>query len=149
MKAPTITGPLIFTTPDQLCAPGVAGCSQGEIFYPVPGYAQDATEIAASDRWSLYFELGHQFDYRYLTDADHAYLAWFWRVSGAAWADSAASLSHGQEDGLEAQFAYAYAVCAQTGGYFDSTGAAFSNYSPPPIYPRNPWGTCAFIDRIG
>lgn len=151
MKVPTVTGTLMFESPTQLCVANASGCSTGAPTAWYPNDTPTTPAIAASSRWSLYNELGHQFDFRYLTNTDRGYLAWFWRVPGAAWVDSAQSISEGGENGLEGQFAYAYAICAETGNYFDSSAmmAAPTDAQPPTIRPRNPHGTCAFIDRVG
>ena len=150
MRVPTISGPLVLEQPAALCIGGAAGCSQGAPASWYPGTSQAAPAIAATSRWSLYFELGHQFDFMDLTWRERGYLAWLWRVPGDRWIDSTQSIDQGGEDGLEAVFAYAYATCAETGDYFDSdtiVAQAPADAQPPAIRPRNTWGTCALIDQ--
>lgn len=100
--------------PRGFCWPGdPAGCSQ-------PG------KVYARTRWAFYFELGHQFDWTYLTDPDRQWLAAKWGVSTAAWWDSLASLNRGGEDGLQGDFASWFQGCAlgyrQLGVAFRITG---------------------------
>jgi hypothetical protein len=106
MRMPTVSGQLTFTSPSDLCGGlSTVGCSTGPQF----GYPY---ELAASDRNSLYFELGHMYDWQYLTDANRRSLSQSWGASGQPWLDSTASLNKGAEDGLEAIFAAVYADCA-------------------------------------
>jgi hypothetical protein len=99
----------------------------------------DPYELAAYDRWSLYFELGHIYDMATLTSVERARLARLWGQPHARWDDSTAELDRGREDGLTVDFAAAYATCAVGRA---PTGLQCGD--APPITMRN---TCAVIRR--
>lgn len=142
-RVPTVRGSLPFSTDASDLCGGARGCSWGW-----PGSGTSALSVA-SDRDSLYFELGHIFDWRYLTRRDRRWLATFWGVPRAHWFDTERSVNAHSEDGLEADFAAAYASCAQGHG-FDVIGLFASPGVPvaPAIHPRTERGTCTFIRRV-
>ena len=140
---PTISRSLPVVSQGTFC-PEATGCSLGD-----PRFTASFA-IAVTDRDSLYFELGHQFDWQYLTVRDRRSLARFWSVPHARWWDSLESLQQGTEDGLEADFAAAYDDCAW--GDYEIAGIAAQSpvaaLQPPVIYPKTDSGTCKFIRRV-
>lgn len=99
-------------------------------------------------RDSLYFELGHIFDWTYLTGWDRQYLADHWGDLGQPWDDSLQAILTGQEDGLEAIFALVYADCAW--GRNDQ-GQWLYAIDNPPLHEATAHitiDTCAFIRQI-
>ena len=143
-RIPTVIGDITLFKPQSFCGytgPALGmGCSL---------FAAPYREIAASDRDSLYWELGHQFDWLYLTRTDRRYLAREWGRPYAHWWDTQRALADGGEDGLEAEFAAVYRDCAwgvNDKGATVASDAAGSNYRPPQIVPRI--NTCAFIRRV-
>ena len=93
--------------------------------------------------WQFDFELGHQFDYAYLTGTDRAMLAQTWG-STLHWWDTFSGLSHGIEDGLEAEFADIYATCA-----VGAEVPAILTTWLPGVAVENAAPTCELIDQIG
>lgn len=142
MRVPTVrrlTLDVSATDAAEFCGAPGACSARGETIV-APGVNRD----------SFYYELGHQFDWRYLTGADHRFLAREWGDPGAAWEDSPGSVAHHAEDGLEAVFPRIYADCAE--GVNDQgsdleTGFINSNYAPPGITPKI--NTCAWLTRLG
>jgi hypothetical protein len=94
--------------------------------------------------WNLDWELGHQFDWRYLTDAQRAMFADLWHLD-LPWWDSQTAAQNGREDGLEAVFAQDYADCAT--GAFD----VINSWIPQPRLTAMAQlaSTCTLIDQIG
>ena len=102
-KIPTIDGRTILM--DASICQGALGCSE---YYPA-----DRTAILhATNRQTLYFELGHLFDYEVLTWHDRGVLSLTWGTHGDPWNNSFSALQQGREDGLTADFAAAYQACA-------------------------------------
>ena len=83
---PTVRGPLIFEPTAEFGCGGADACSMRS-----PGPGEPAT-TAASDQPGLYFELGHQFDWTYLTNADRGRFARMWGRPHHPWVDSVASV---------------------------------------------------------
>jgi hypothetical protein len=140
-KVPTASGLIVFEVPAAMGCATAGGCS---LQAPTPG---TSPIISASNRYTLYFELGHQFDWRYLTDANRSRIARFWGHPHWPWLDSARSLDHGSEDGLMADFDNAYAQCAQTGSF---AGISWPSLLDPPnidsfTVQLHPHRTCAMI----
>jgi len=140
-QVPTIAGPLTFVSDPQavwaFCEQVVAGCSSSPDFYP-----GDPWEVAATTRWSLYAELGHEFDWRYLTDANRQQLEELWHVWPAAWWDTDTVAT---ENGVQGDFAAAYADCA-AGNYAPTTEHAFAD--GPVIDTNHLQATCDLIWTI-
>jgi hypothetical protein len=121
-------------TTTDLCVGDPAGCS-----YPGVTYART--------RWALYYELGHQLDWAYLTAADHLTLANRWQASGAAWVDSLPGLAAGQEDGLEGVFPLYVMDCALGNGAERDT--LLQAFPTGPSVDANNFNTCTYINQIG
>ena len=136
---PTVRGPLIFEPTAEFGCGGADACSMRS-----PGPGEPAT-TAASDQPGLYFELGHQFDWTYLTNADRGRFARMWGRPHHPWVDSVASVMSGSEDGLEGDFAAVYEECAWSA--VPDLDIAWGDL--PPIDPRHPLASCALIRRIG
>ncbi|MGN6870298.1 MAG: hypothetical protein ACTHMY_18060 [Solirubrobacteraceae bacterium] len=153
MRVPTIAGTLEFV-PDNSACDGFPGCSvpattECEPVCPVGGpYAPAITNVAPRDRGALYFELGHQFDWRYLTAADRRWFAWDWRLSHWSWWPASTDVGDG---GLGALFSTYYEDCAM-GENDVGSGIAllappgFSGPLPPMTYERQ--NACVRIDEI-
>jgi hypothetical protein len=136
---------------DALCAGPVPGCSVG----PAENYR--AWGIYASSRDSLYFELGHIFDWSTLTGPDRRFLARKWGDAGWHWSDSQAAILAGArfgvgvEDGLEGIFAAYYDDCAW--GH-DTRHTDYSTAIPAGLKVDVPdansgaFDTCAYLRRI-
>lgn len=113
-KIPTVAGDLIFVPNASGCTAGITACSSSRS----QGYPATETFVSLdvgtgpSARDSLYWELGHQFDWRYLTGAQRRYFARAWSTPHARWMDTTTALAAGYEDGLEAEFAQIYDDCA-------------------------------------
>ncbi|MBV8221368.1 MAG: hypothetical protein JO325_23115 [Solirubrobacterales bacterium] len=120
-QVPTLNGPL---TTDTNASDVNAACARAPACSTAPGsaeeydggliYGQPAETWVAPDavnQWQFDFELGHQFDYAYLTRTDRAEFAQLWG-STLHWWDTSSGLARGIEDGLEAEFADVYATCA-------------------------------------
>ena len=106
------------------------------------------TGIASNDRDALYWELGHVFDWTYLTSAERRYIAHTIGDADWHWWDTLAGLRHDGEDGLEADFARIYADCAW-GQNDDDASIGLGN--PPGV--RNPGARptrnlCPYIRHI-
>ena len=138
-RVPTVSGALLFSTDPTSCQ-GASGCSDGP---PMYGPVAHTFMAPGATRHALYFELGHQFDWNVLTDADRQYLARVWLVPHANWWDSAESLGQANEDGLEAAFAGIYADCAL--GENDQGFAIVAGVGPV-VAPQI--DTCRFITRV-
>lgn len=110
-QALTISGPLLFESTEQLgCGPGAISCAVGPPWYgSTYGIAVAPGPFA---RRALAEELGHQFDWRYLTAADRRMFARAWAHPKTPWLDSDEALAVGVEDGLEGVFIQVYAECA-------------------------------------
>jgi hypothetical protein len=89
----------------------------------------------------LYAELGHEFDWRYLTGAERHEFAEEWQ-SALPWWSTETALSTGREDGLEAVFAADYADCALGR---EPLGTTWVQTTEPP----DPQQICQMVDRIG
>lgn len=109
-QVPLVPG-VVQLWPASLCG-GADGCSE---------YYTDTHPKAAimhvSGRYTFYFEMGHLFDSEVLTWQTRGTLAHIWGVYGSHWNDSWKALSLGLEDGLTADFAAAYAACAEGQGF--------------------------------
>jgi hypothetical protein len=158
-EAPTVLGPLTFSTDVSSagCIPpppatgatigtGTAtGCSHPKTA-AMP--AITAVTPGTGARGALYFELGHQFDWRYLTSHDRQFLARLWGAPHSRWFDSAHALALGGEDGLEADFALVYEDCALG----QPSGTSIIPLSPPgvPSAPQIwlPAHPCRYLARI-
>lgn len=92
--------------------------------------------------FALFWELGHEFDWRYLNDDERREFADLWR-SSTPWWDTFTALAEGREDGLEATFASDYAECA-LGGTPQGTV-----WVPGTSEPANPQRVCELINAIG
>lgn len=86
MKIPTIAGSLTFVVSSDPCL-GAPGCSMG----PFPGGSSqtdtwiDNTANDSLAQYTLYFELGHQFDWGYLTPWQRTYLLHRWKIFHTDW----------------------------------------------------------------
>jgi len=153
-QMPTLSGTLILdVTTDGPCP---IACSEGpgqEWILPDGSTTVDTAAaygpaetwvIPTVDQYSLYWELGHQFDWLYLDDATRANLATLWG-SSAQWWDTEAGLLQGYEDGLEATFASVYSLCSL--GDTDSTSLPWPNQ--PALTAEQVQNTCALITAIG
>lgn len=109
---------------------GAAGCSD---YYP----GARTAVLHATDRSTLYFELGHLYDFENLTWRERGRLARVWGVKGHPWRDSISALNAGREDGLEVDFAAAYEACA-----LGKTVTGLAAGDAPAIQMRD---TCALI----
>ena len=84
MRVPTVRGPVVLDTSpaDAQASCGAAfGCSWG----PYPGEPDLTPEIwidglGAPSKQTLYYELGHEFDWLDLNAGDRSYLARAWRT---------------------------------------------------------------------
>jgi hypothetical protein len=146
-KVPTITGNLQF-----IVGPGCfdLACSQSPNSLAVEPDGDLTPLSSETDTWisplgnqlTLDWELGHQFDWAWLTTATRQELATVWD-SAAPWWDSEASLDRGTEDGLEATFADAYMYCA-TGAWEEL------NWPNQPALTTGQLNqTCKIIDQVG
>lgn len=146
-RVPTLAGTLIV---QQTNVPCPVACSQGpgnevldpdgSLEFPTPAatYGPAITwAVPGVSEYQFYFELGHQFDWAYLTNDDRQTFATMWRDPTGEWWDSVRVLNGGGEDGLERVFATDYASCAM--GYVPDAAAE----------PSNPEQVCELIDTIG
>lgn len=103
---------------------------------------------SATDYDRLY-ELGHQFDWQWLTPVDREYLAWDFRLGHRQWDDTQASIDAGYEDGIEGVFPMVFAQCVEhpnvsvKGMKFQFTATA--DWQPIAI-PRT--NACLFIESV-
>ncbi len=145
--APALSGDLIVVVNDavSMCAGADYGCSispndqlnyQGSAMTFVDSYP-DGT---GTNQDQFCEELGHQFDWAYLTAAEREAFAAVWS-SDLPWWDSASSLARGQEDGLEFEFALNYADCAIDQNWQISW--------VPQISTTQLDKTCALVSQIG
>lgn len=137
-KIPTVRGIVVFENPTAMGCAQAGGCS-------VQGFWAVDPELSAASRDSLYFELGHQFDWRYLTNRMRHRFAVLWHHPHASWYSSARASEHGTEDGLGADFAQMYAECAW--GYPALATQWVSHPAPPRIAGINARPTCNLIRR--
>lgn len=163
-QVPTFNGPLRFTLSETLCNAGlpilVPGCSAGPPRYgPTYFLSIDPRCVGVACRDTLYSELGHLFDWRYLTNADRMILARMWRHARWPWWDTQIALSAGvggsaSENGLEADFTWAYQACAEgeTGplSVAPLTAAGIpASATPPALNLGSLAPTCRVIARAG
>ena len=151
-RVATIAGPLVLITTDAPCP---IACSAGpgeEAILPdggmwidtaADGPAETWVVPGVADRYALYWELGHQFDWRYLTGADRHQFAEVWR-SSTHWWDTLVAEDAGHENGLEATFAADYADCA-----LGQRPRGAHYWVPDTTEPRDPDRVCGLINRIG
>lgn len=105
--------------------------------------------IPVVERDALYFELGHQFDWHFLTNADRLYLARSWKLTHWHWWDTPTGLSLGEEDGLEGMFAAIFSDCAEGQNDHGEEIGIFGVDGGPPTPTAHPTiDTCAYIDRV-
>ncbi len=149
-QVPTLSGTLLVDNDPTPCMGGAACSTSPNMALQEPDgsliYEDGPTETwAAPDvaEWSFDFELGHQFDWAYLTDADRTELAQLWG-STLHWWDTLAGAQQAMEDGLEAEFADIYATCAVG----DPTPAILIAWLPSVVV-TDPEPSCQFIDEIG
>jgi hypothetical protein len=151
-QVPTLSGTLIIK---QTNVPCPVACSQGpgdeyvdtdgsvKFNTPAATYGPAITWVnpgvppGPAAKYEFDFELGHQFDWAYLTNDDRQAFAAMWHDPGGQWWDSTRALNAGGEDGLELVFAHDYASCAM--GYVPQATAE----------PSNPEQVCELIDTIG
>lgn len=145
-KAPSPAVSIAFDPTNMVCQDGAPGCSGG------PQMGLPTYELTATDRDSLYFELGHIFDWTVLTDSDRAYLARKWHAAGWHWPDNPAGFAAGVEDGLEGIFPAMYAMCAEgestvdlSYGEMSPIGGPTSDLALPTIYTGLHFDTCAYL----
>lgn len=139
---PTLAGSLIIRQTDTPCT-----CSDGpknefvnadgSLQYQTPNWPAITWVTPGASVYAFEWELGHQFDWAYLTADDRREFAAMWHDPTAQWWDSARVLDGGGEDGLERVFAADYASCAL--GYMPQAAAE----------PANPEQVCQMIDNIG
>ena len=144
-RVPTLAGTLIFGGTNAACpvacstGPGSDAINpDGSLFVQTAAFGPAITWAApTASAYQFDWELGHQFDWAYLTDADRQQLAVLWRSPTAQWWDSVKVLAAGGEDGLERVFAADYASCAL--GYPPSATSE----------PADREEICQLIDTIG
>src|ERR1700722_2830847 len=96
-------------------------------------------------RQSLYFELGHIYDWTQLSNGDRGYLARNWWLAHHHWWDTVAGLVHGDEDGLEGMFGAIYQDCAYgRNDKGDTVALADQGWSASPRI-----NTCNYLRRLG
>jgi len=146
----TLSGTLLVDSDPTPCMGGAACSSSPNMALQEPDgsliYADGPTETWAAPNvaeWSFDFELGHQFDWAYLTDADRAQFAQLWG-STLHWWDTLAGAQQATEDGLEAEFADIYATCAVG----DPTPATLTAWLPGVVV-TDAEPSCQLIDEIG
>ena len=146
----TLSGTLLVDSDPTPCMGGAACSSSPNMALQEPDgsliYADGPTETWAAPNvaeWSFDFELGHQFDWAYLTDADRAQFAQLWG-STLHWWDTLAGAQQATEDGLEAEFADIYATCAVG----DPTPAILTAWLPGVVV-TDAEPSCQLIDEIG
>ena len=149
-QVPSLSGTLPVDNDPTLCMGGTACSSSPNMALQEPDgsliRADGPTETWAAPNvaeWNFDFELGHQFDWAYLTDADRAQFAQLWS-STLHWWDTLASAQQAMEDGLEAEFANIYATCAVG----DPTPAILTAWLPGVVV-TDPEPSCQLIDEIG
>jgi hypothetical protein len=151
-QVPTLAGTLII---GQANVPCPVACSDGpgdeyvasdgslEFETPYADYGPAITWVGPeladgpAGEYAFDFELGHQFDWAYLTNDERQEFAAMWHDPGGQWWDSAKELDAGGEDGLERVFATDYASCAM--GYLPQAA----------VEPSNPEQVCDLIDAVG
>ena len=146
----TLSGTLLVDSDPTPCMGGAACSSSPNMALQEPDgsliYADGPTETWAAPNvaeWNFDFELGHQFDWAYLTDADRAQFAQLWS-STLHWWDTLAGAQQATEDGLEAEFADIYATCAVG----DPTPAILTAWLPGVVV-TDAEPSCQLIDEIG
>jgi hypothetical protein len=149
-QMPTLSGTLLVDNDPAPCMGGAACSSSPNMALQQPDgsliYADGPAETWAAPNvaeWSFDFELGHQFDWAYLTDADRAEFAQLWG-STLHWWDTLAGTQQSMEDGLEAEYADIYATCAVG----DPTPAILTAWLPGVVV-TDPEPSCQLIDEIG
>ncbi|MBV8218284.1 MAG: hypothetical protein JO325_07460 [Solirubrobacterales bacterium] len=153
-RVATVAGPLLVVLnggPNDCPIACSYGPGMGTINPDGSVWIEDASDGPATtflvpgvaDHWALYWELGHQFDWRYLTDGDRARFADLWR-SSTPWWDTLAAENAGRENGLEATFAADYAYCA-----LGQTPRGVHYWVPDTTEPRDPERVCHLINQIG
>ena len=149
-QVPTLSGTLLVDNDPTPCMGGAACSSSPNMALQEPDgsliYEDGPTETWAATnvaQWSFDFELGHQFDWAYLTDAERAQFAQLWG-STLHWWDTLAGAQQAMEDGLEAEFANIYATCAVG----DPTPAILTAWLPGVVV-TDPEPSCQLIDEIG
>ena len=149
MRVPTVRGRLVLDTnlaDAQAMCGAASGCSQGW-----DGMTPEVWVDGPHDnRQTLYYELGHEFDWLELNAGDRRFLAREWGAPHARWWDSEASLERGSEDGLEGVFPQIYADCA-SGINDQGTDLAVGFYGanalvPPGVTPKI--NTCQYLTRL-
>lgn len=135
-----------------LCSVGIEGCSAG----PLEGYSN--WTVYADSRDTLYFELGHIFDWAMLKGYQRRLMSIRWDSAGWHWTDTERGLEVGAqqgvgvEDGLEGLFAMVYQDCAWGHSTVDTSYVESIpdsiKVTMPSIYTGN-FNTCAYIRRIG
>jgi len=149
-QVPSLSGTLLVDNDATPCMGGAAcSTSPNMALQEQDGsliYADGPTETWAAPNvaeWSFDFELGHQFDWAYLTDADRAQFAQLWG-STLHWWDTLAGAQQAIEDGLEAEFANVYATCAVG----DPTPAILTAWLPGVVV-TDAEPSCQLIDQMG
>ena len=149
----TIPGDLAIDVSTTDCR-GALACSDGpfSVVMPDGSLLSYPTHTAVTyvtpwvDRESFYWELGHQFDWNLLSHQQRQAFQTLWRMTNVPWWDTYESVvKRNIEDGVEAEFALVYALCA-TGQSPDSVQLL--------DMPQQPWMaapevTCATIDYVG
>lgn len=88
-----------------------------------------------ANRWSVWHELGHQFDYRYMTNADRGTFLYLTRQQDRAWRSPPNSPNE--------QFAEAFMACVHSAQYrMRDTGYG---YQPTPRQHRH---ICRWLNRV-
>ena len=150
-KVPTLAGSLTIVSNAALgCT--ASSCSESPNLFEVESDGSLASSplpvltgfAPTVSQWDFYYELGHQFDWAYLSADDRTAFLDAWGISQAQWWDTAAGLASGYEDGAEAVFAGTYAACAL--GWSIVPGVAGFPQAPQ-ITPSQ--DTCVQIDEIG
>lgn len=143
-KAPTYPG-IVTVAPSILCD-GLYGCSEQN--------SDGSFDIYAADRDSLYYELGHIFDWAMLRGYMRRYMSIRWDSKGSHWESSAVAIAAGEaegvgvEDGLEGMFAMVYNDCAWGN---KTTDTSYAESVPDDLHLKTPsiytgtFDTCKYI----
>lgn len=149
-EVPTVAGPLTIQAAGSPSCPLACSASAGDrVIQPdgttwIDATSQPTTWLSPDVwPWAFYFELGHQFDWQYLTDADRQQFAVLWQATGSPWWDSQTALDAGWENGLEAAFAADYAWCAL--GDAPQGEPGWVRTTEPP----DPQAVCRLVVEIG